>query len=192
MSELYPIESLVPQPFLLNGLKHHLPLIRQYLPILKQMPEHTFLSALKKTGNSVTDFYYGTMNIEPITTEIRKKLIELNVFQQEAFDQWVLNQDDYFCFRISDSSDWLIRRGMNNERYIHIHPGKHSYKTKRIKSRSLRIALAIIYFSNNENDLFSLDFLNKIRKEKLDLPPVKAISPIHKWLVTIISKHQTS
>lgn len=187
MSNLYPIESLVPMPFLMNGLKHHLNLIKQYLPVMKQMPEDDFLHTLKKTGNSVTDFYYGDLNIGTICDEIKMKLIRLNAFEKEAYHQWIREQDLYFCFRISDNSDWLMRRGENEHRYIHIHPGKYSQQTRRIKSRSLRISLAMIYFSKTQQDLFSLDFLNKIREEKLNLPPVKAISPIYNRLIAEIA-----
>ena len=189
MTEFYPIESLVPKPFLLNGLKHHLPVIKQYLPVMKQMPEPDFMSILKKTGNSVTDFYYGAMDINSICNELKTKLVRLKAYEKEAYYNWIIKQDPYFCFRISDGSDWLMRKGNHNARYIHIHPGKHSYKTKRLKSRSLRIALSIIYFSKNEQDLFSLDHLNHIRKDKLDLPPVKALSNTYKWLIFKLTDH---
>ncbi|MGM0612936.1 MAG: hypothetical protein ACQESM_05470 [Bacteroidota bacterium] len=189
MTDSYPIESLVPKPFLLNGLKHHLPLIQRNLPVMKQLPEHDFLKTLKKTGNSVTDFYYGTMDIDSICNELKTKLVRLKAFEKEAYYNWIIKQDPYFCFRISDGSNWLMRKGNQNERYIHIHPGKHSHKTKRLKSRSLRIALSMIYFSKSDQELFSLDFLNQIRRDKLNLPPVKALSNTYKWLIFKLTDH---
>lgn len=150
---------------------------------MHQMSEYDFQKTLQKTGNSVTDFYYGCLDVNVICSEIKTRLNELNAFQETAYQKWITRQDLYFTFRLHDGSDWLMRSGEDKKRYIHIHPGKHSKHSKRIKSRSLRIVLAMDYYSQHKNELYSLDFLNYIRQEKLNLPPVKGFSDVYYWLI---------
>ncbi|MGM0648747.1 MAG: hypothetical protein ACQESZ_10235 [Bacteroidota bacterium] len=66
---------------------------------------------------------------------------------KEQYTGWIRQQDMYFTFRLSDGSDWLMREGNDKERYIHIHPGKNSRQSRRIKSRSLAIFMAMLYYS---------------------------------------------
>lgn len=149
-----------------------------------QMDESDFQKTLQKTGNSVTDFYYGNLDVSAICSMIKTKLIVLDAFQKEAYMEWITGQDLYFTFRLDDGSEWLMRRGENKTRYIHIHPGKHSKHSRRIKSRSLKIFLAMHYYRINDKELYSLNFLNYIRQEKLDLPPVIGFSDVYFWLIS--------
>lgn len=177
------MEAIVPQPFLLNGLKHHLGYIRQMLPYLLQMEEHEFFSHIQKTGNSVTDFYHGELSCLQICNEIKEQLTKLHAFDKESYLDWLSGKGLYYCLTISDGSDWLMREGEQAGRYIHIHPGKHSLHSRRIKSRNLRLAMAMIYYFPNQEDQFSIKALNHIRTEKLNLSPVKYISASYKRLI---------
>lgn len=177
------MEDLVPKPFLLNGLKHHIGYIRHLLPSFPILPEDEFFRLIHKSGNSVTDFYYGKLSVETICYEIELQLKEIQAFSPENYRRWISGKGLYYCLRISDGSDWLMRRGEFEQRYIHIHPGKYSLHTRRIKSRSLRIVLAMLYYNKEKKSLFSLEALNHIRENKLDLPPVKSFSDIYFWLM---------
>ncbi|MFO8054166.1 MAG: hypothetical protein R6U19_03270 [Bacteroidales bacterium] len=180
-------DELVPPPFRLNGLKHHLILVKQYLPPMMQMEQQDFLRFLNKAGQSITDFYYGCLTAEQVCKELKRKLTGLKAFEKASYRNWLWEQGGYCSLYISDGSHWIMREGIDTQRYIHIHPAKYSMHSRRIKARSIRIALAVLYYSNNPQQYYSPVHINIIRTEKLNLPPVKTIPPVHYWLIEKIT-----
>jgi hypothetical protein len=73
---------------------------------------------------------------------------------------------------LSDTSEWILREGADPEAYVHIHPGRYSPHTFRVKATSLKIAVCAIYLDGKPNSLDTA-FINNIRTGILNLSPVK-------------------
>ena len=84
---------------------------------------------------------------------------------------------EYKLTEISDSSVWALRLGKQEERYVHIHPGRYSPVTVRVKALTLKTAIAVLIMNYEKNfQLMDTQQINEVRKKILNLPPVKKFS----------------
>ncbi len=122
------------------------------------------------------DLYLGKLTPHAIATEIIGRLNEFNAGSRVLFENWLFGRGgDYKLLTVSDGSVWTIRLGKNEKRYIHIHPGRHSPNTLRVKALTLKTAI-IAAISGNENNLLNLEFINGIRVSILNASPLKSVS----------------
>lgn len=168
------LDYQIPEPFLLNPIKHHLAFIREFINyhIDKSGSDIKELSHdLKHLGRSVMDIYTGSMSIGSICAEADALLKQKNVSGIESFSVWAGTGMD--CFRIiplSDGSLWTLKFHNSPLRYVHIFPARNSMYTFRVKSNTLKSAL--IYNIIIGKNLVTGDDLNKVRP-LLGLSPVK-------------------
>lgn len=127
-------------PILLNLLKHHAGALKQFL---EQEPDaEQVRKALRRIGHSQMDLYYGTLSPAQLGREALDCLTAGSVNDPEAYIAW-LRPHHYKTFTCSDGSAWVFREGQG-ERYVHLHPGRYSLHTVRIKASTLKTA-AILY-----------------------------------------------
>ncbi|MCX7987703.1 MAG: hypothetical protein N2662_12270 [Bacteroidales bacterium] len=168
-------------PVLFNALKHHWYTIKKF----SGSPPLQWIDELVVIGHSIIDLYIGKMTVEQITEEVIKELQRINVFEIKAFEEWLKQGRDFRIIKLSDGSFWTLRRTKHNEtQYIHIHPGRYSPHTMRVKSETLKTAIAyqcLRYYGELNNLPTSLrsasdkeitQYLNYVR-QKLQLSPVK-------------------
>jgi hypothetical protein len=79
--------------------------------------------------------------------------------------------------RISDKSIWTLRLGNEKKRYIHIHPGRYSPLTIRVKAVTLKTTIAVrVLVEEIDSELPNLKSINEVRTSFLKLPPLKSLS----------------
>lgn len=174
-------ECEIPEPVKLNCWKHHCEFIREQINLNEK---HTAVENLKKIllqiGESQTDLYLGKITPVQISDQIIKALLKIKISNSSDYNRWLLNEgSDYKTITLSDNSVWVLRNSSDPKRYVHIHPGRYSPLTCRIKAKSLKSALASIILLGKERSLSLItDEINSIRKQVLNLPPLKSVSSL--------------
>ena len=151
--------SSIPEPLLFNPLKHHLGYIKGYISQFNRDDMTILKSYLQTIGDSQMDLYTGALSIAQISHQILIFINELN---------------GYYMITISDGSKWILRDGLNSERYIHFHPARYSPNTVRIKANTLKSLIAAHIIHKNH---VGLPEINQVRSEILQLAPLKQLSP---------------
>jgi hypothetical protein len=156
---------------LFNALKHHRGFIRRQLldVTIGALPEQ-----LKILGNSQMDIYYGVLEVGAICDEVIVILTSKGLTDETSYLQWLGDCDGYAAITLSDGSRWILLRGIEPGRYIHLHPARYSPYSIRVKATVLKTALACIV-ALPEGTLPDLATLNRIRVSLLELSPVKGL-----------------
>lgn len=172
----------IPEPITFNPLKHHLNFIKHKIKVWHKLEGMEVEKELLTIGNNLLDLYTGELNVMEICKEIQKYFTKNHVSNQDEFIRW-LKPYEYKKIMLSDKSVWIIKQGDNPERFIHIHPGKNSVHTVRMRATTLKTAIAIKFNRRiqNNNAPLNLAEVNRVRIEYLSLSPVKHLQP-HKGI----------
>ncbi len=170
----------IQSPITFNCWKHHAGFIKKQIEFYRN--EKISVEELQKTllviGESQMDLYVGELSPQKICDEIVSELISVGVLAFEEYKKWLFEKGNkYKLIEISDNSVWTLRLGKQEERYVHIHPGRYSPVTLRVKALTLKTAIAVLII-NYEKNIPIIDTLkiNEIRKKILNSPPVKKVS----------------
>ena len=175
------INYKVPVPVTLNCWKHHAGFIKNQINLLQKnrVSKVELRKLLLTIGESQMDLYLGILNPKEVANEIINNLKHFSINNCSNYDNW-LSEDGkgYKQMGISDSSVWALRLGKQEERYIHIHPGRYSPVTLRVKAITLKSTIAVKVLTQKENyEHLDLKSINEVRKMFLKLPPLKSLSP---------------
>jgi hypothetical protein len=165
-----------------DAFKHHLQFARQMIFGLSEITTEKDLDAIlvkiKQTGNNVLDLYIGSMTVEEICKGI---IFQLNSFQFAGKNDYVkwIEPLGYRTLELSDNSFWILRFGIKDDAYIHVHPAKYGTNVIRITGSAWKTALATAIFYNRiPEQLTDLKLkINYVRSYFLDMSPVKKIIP---------------
>ncbi len=167
-------------PLTFNCWKHHSGFIKNQIEFYRG--EKISVEELQKTllviGESQMDLYVGELSPLKICDEIVSKLESTGVLAFEAYKKWLFEKrNEYKLIEISDNSVWTLRLGNKREKYIHIHPGRYSPITLRVKALTLKTAIAVLIINYEKNfPLMNTLQINDVRKKILNSPPVKKVS----------------
>ncbi len=174
------INCSIQLPLTFNCWKHHAGFIKKQVKFYRG--EKTSVEELQKTlfviGESQMDLYVGELSPQKICDEIVSKLKSTGVLAFKEYKKWLFDSgNEYKLVEISDNSVWTLRLGKQEERYVHIHPGRYSPVTIRVKALTLKTAIAVLII-NYEKNIPLIDTLkiNEVRKKILNSPPVKKVS----------------
>lgn len=168
----------IPVPITFNAHKHHFRfLMWQIEKKWKKQEWHTVEKELLTLGENLLDFYLGELTVKNICDEVMCYFKAENINDIETFEIW-LGTADYRKIKLSDHSQWIVKKGVNAKRYIHIHPAKYSDHTLRVRAITLKTVCVIKIKSVTlqENIKNNLEQVNHIRKEYLHLSPIKSLS----------------
>lgn len=170
------LDMLTRDNILFNAFKHHAGFVRK---CLSEQDQETFFNHLKTIGNCQLDFYYGSLSIESVGSQIIEHLASLGVDSFKSYQELLDQHDHYHTLVLSDDSGWVVRMGKVKEKFIHVHPARNSPHTLRITASAMKTALAIIYRVNNGAMYgYELDAVNAMRHQFLSLPPVKKLEDL--------------
>lgn len=171
----------LPKPIVFNCWKHHLGYVRNIL-INKTdygRNENFIREIVQYIGESQFDFYTGSLDVFSIANEVILYLKSQNVVSLSEYQEWlILEGVDFRCVLLSDGSTWTLRLGPSSDRYIHIHPSRHSKKTIRVKSSSLKTVYAFLFYYGLSNAEVSIEKVNHIRNKFAKLPVFRSSSPL--------------
>ena len=157
-------------------MKHHLSFIISEAENLKFRSMGEISDKLLVIGDNLMDLYTGKLSVDEILAEIQSVLHRLDVFTREDFFRWI-SGSEYKKLILSDSSVWVVKRSVNDENYIHLHPGKRSEFTCRVRGSTLKTVVACWANGKLPEKPNQLDEVNQIRCNWLNLSPVKALQP---------------
>ncbi len=168
----------MPEPVLVNGLKHHLGYIRNFVDKHITSTAQEIGYRLLSLGESQMDVYMGRMSLEEIAHEIIHRLQAASQFSKNAFiDLLNKNQAGYTTLQLSDGTNWVLRLGEVDNRYIHIHPGRYTAHSIRVKAGALKTAIAVsVWRKKFGHSKITLALINQVRKQVLNASPVKSVS----------------
>ncbi|MBN1821316.1 MAG: hypothetical protein JXR31_16860 [Prolixibacteraceae bacterium] len=167
------VEKDIPEPVKFNQLKHHKGFILDALE--KLQPEEAF-DLYKSVNHNYIDIYTGSITPVQLCNEVISLLKDLDVFEEIKFLKWTTHIRNYRKIQISDGSEWIIRLGTEENRYIHIHPAKTGSFTVRFKGSTLKTAYCLKISGYNAESLLTLEMINKARIN-IGLSPVKKLEP---------------
>ncbi|WP_319480114.1 hypothetical protein [uncultured Draconibacterium sp.] len=166
----------IPLPIQYNPYKHHFHFLLNELTVWQKSDWNVTEKALLSIGNNLFDFYLGELTPEQICNSILNYFETKNINTQTAFKNWLGNLE-WKKITLSDESKWLIKRGNQADRYIHIHPAKFSKHTIRVRATTLKTVLTLcvhkIPISDDAEQ--NLQSVNKHRISYLQLSPIKSL-----------------
>lgn len=172
-------KCLVPFPINFNCWKHHAGFITHQTKKVKRIePLDEVKTYLLKIGESQMDLYFGNYSPAEISEQILDTIERKKIYTSEQYKDWLIkNGKDYQLLKLKDKSVWTLRLGENLERYIHIHPGRDSPQTVRVKATTLKTAILILCFVQaSQTESIETETINEIRKKYLNEPPLKSFS----------------
>lgn len=169
----------VPLPINFNCWKHHAGFIKEQIKKIRSEKDiETLKSFLLKIGESQMDLYLEKFSPEEISDHVLELLKRKKIFSSEQYLDWVTKEGkEYQLIKLKDGSIWTLRFSENQERYIHIHPGRYSPHTIRVKATTLRTAILILCFEQiGEKASINTESVNQVRKKYLNEPPLKSLA----------------
>lgn len=165
----------IPLPVTFNPHKHHFGFLKQQIEAWKNLPWTEVEDDLLLIGINLIDLYCGKLPIEEICRQCLQFSEKEGLTSAEKLKNW-LGQKEFRKIRLSDNSDWIIKQGLDSDRFLHIHPAKYSPFTVRVRGATLKtvVALYVITGNRNKNQL-ELQLVNQVRSEKLGLSPIKKL-----------------
>jgi hypothetical protein len=178
--ELKSLNLQLTAPIAFNCWKHHVGFIKKVLNDKSNIGNENFIrEVILFIGESQFDLYAGVLDEQSISAEILQYLKSINAFEYKPYTSFIHSNDsDFKCISLSDGSTWTLRLGQGDDRYIHIHPGRHSKKTMRVKSSTFKTVLAFLLFYDNPFDEISVDKINFVRHRIVKLPTLKPNSSL--------------
>lgn len=169
------MDYVAPLPFRFNPWKHHLQWVCRQLENAGNMrdanQQEALLGYIKTINSNHVDIYTGRYTPDEIVEHVGLELKRLTPVDKHGFTQW-LGKASYRLIRLPDNSVWVIRLGNADKRYIHFHPARNSPNAVRIHGNSWKTAIALKLLIPMRSD-FSLTDINVIRKNSLNLSPIK-------------------
>jgi hypothetical protein len=128
---------------------------------------------LNTIGGNLLDVYTGRLTPEQIATEVIEHQELVAISNCADYSSWLQQGNaGYRCVMLSDTSRWTLRLGILPQRFIHIHPGRYSAHTVRIRATNLKTALAWYALNGTKKAGFCIDDINEARKTLTNLSPL--------------------
>jgi hypothetical protein len=182
------VDCYEPIPFRFSHWKHHLNWVCSELEYLKNNAENEvardlFFTSVEILNSNYIDIYTGSLSPNEILESIEIELNGKELLNKTAYSNWV-GTDGYKVLKLKDGSEWILREGISEEYYIHIHPARFTPHSIRLHGNSYKTAL-ILYVLYERPWEFDLSVINPIRLKYLKLSPLKRIDKEDKISIAI-------
>jgi len=125
--------------------------------------------------------------VPDITREIIVQLKGKLLLEKKKYLQYLSENNGYAIVILSDQSSWVLRKGDDAVRYIHIHPAWYSAHCIRVKAVTLRSAIAT-YIQVGVARKVTLADLNHVRKSFWGLSSIKQVYPAMARLLDMVGR----
>ena len=163
-------------PVTFNTYKHHFLFLTEKIENWKNAEWDQTSNELLSIGENLADLYTGNLSVDNIFGESYAFFNNKNISNNNDFLKW-LAPLEYRKIILSDSSEWIIKKGNDEKKYIHIHPGKKSPHTIRVRASTLKTVLTLMIITDNMPEQLNecLLTVNHIRTQYLRFSPVKSL-----------------
>jgi hypothetical protein len=171
----------VPPPVLFNPWKHHAEALRRRIREaaaggeegLAALPERLLV-----VGTELMDLYTGVLTPRQIGEEVLAALREEGRLERDDYRRWVEEHRGYrLLTAAADASVWVLRFAAD-ERYVHVHPGRWTPHTRRVRANVVKTAVLVLADAavHGGNPL-DVQQINTVRRKYLGLAPLRALTP---------------
>ena len=170
-----PISPDIPPPILFNPHKHHAGFLRERVrQAVAEDGLRTLADELVVVGGKLMDLYHGPFSPREIADQVMTHLRKAGHDNPPAFRAWVAASDGYRVIEFpEDTSQWVLRAGNEDDRFVHLHPARYSPFTIRIRANVLTTAvMSLAYTGRHGGDPLSRPVVNAVRRDYLGLAPV--------------------
>jgi hypothetical protein len=178
----------VPSPVLLNCWKHHAGALRQRIDQAVSIGNLDELAKqLVVIGTELMDLYTGLLTPTQISTTVLQYLELESLLDANAYAAWVESNGGYRVLTFADDSQWVLRRGEEGGRFVHVHPARWAPKTQRVRANVLKTAVMVVaHVKAHGGDPLDKHVVNLVRQQYLGLSPVGRLAE-DKGLSTVIA-----
>lgn len=163
-------------PVLFNTFKHHAGALRARIAKWAARGEEALSEAnnrLALLGTRLMDLYAGTMTPREVSAWALDELRKAGRDGLPAYRDWLAGSDQYATITHPEGTAWVLRLGDEEARYVHLHPGRHSPNTTRVRATVLKTAfVAHLWARVRGGDPMDRRLLNAVRGELLGLAPL--------------------
>jgi hypothetical protein len=165
----------VPAPVLFNPHKHHAGFLRERIGRAVAADDlRTLADELAVVGSKLMDLYHGPFSPPEIADQVMTHLGRTRLAAPTAFRAWVEAGGGYRVIEFpEDTSQWVLRAGDEDDRFVHVHPARYSPFTIRVRANVLTTAvMALALTARQGGDPLSRPVVNAVRRDYLGLAPV--------------------
>jgi len=166
----------VPKPVLFNTWKHHAAALRHRIGEFVRGGEAALQSLADELiviGAKLMDLYTGAHSPAEIGRLVLEQLGRDGRLELEAFCDWVQAEGGYRMLTLPDDSAWVLRRGDEEDRYVHVHPGRWVPHTRRVRANVLKTAVMVLAVTGvRGGEPMERTLVNRVRQDYLGLAPV--------------------
>lgn len=170
----------LPHPALLNCWKHHAGWIRQRIAAAASAGSAgvaALPAEMAAVGARLMDLYTGSYSPAEIAESVFADLKAHDIFEFQPLAQRLARQGGYAMFELGDGSEWTVRLGPADGRYIHLHPGRWVLYTMRVQANTLKSAvMAHAHAKLTGRAADDLVVVNEARKLYLGMLPVRELT----------------
>jgi hypothetical protein len=166
----------VPTPVLFNIWKHHAAALRHRIDDFVRSGEaglKALASELVVIGAKLMDLYTGAYSPAEVGRLVLEQLERDGQRELSAYRDWVQAEGGYRMVTLPDASAWVLRLGEEDDRYVHVHPGRWVPQTRRVRANVLKTAVMVLAdVGLRGGEPLELALVNRVRKEYLGLAPM--------------------
>jgi hypothetical protein len=171
----------VPTPVLFNSWKHHARAVRQRIAQavgLGAVGMSELAGKLTAIGTGLMDLYTGVLTPTVIAERLLAQLDQPLVHDAAAYREWIRMADGYRLLIVpDDSSRWVLRVGDDPGRHVHVHPGRWTAATIRVRANIHKTAILTVADATLAGgDPYDVSRINRIRREHLGLAPISGLT----------------
>jgi hypothetical protein len=169
----------VPLPVLFNAWKHHAGALRRRIGEIRQAgPEAlaTLPEQLLVMGTELMDLYVGPRLPGDIAARVLGMLEAEGKLAPEVYRPWVEQAGGYRTLTFPEDNTVWVLRAADEEHYVHLHPGRWTPDTRRVRANVLKTAVLVLaHVAVHGGDPRDVKLVNRLRADHLGLSPMREI-----------------
>lgn len=170
----------LPRPALMNTWKHHAGWIRGRIAAAVRAGTEgveALPAEMAVVGSRLMDLYTGAFAPAAVAEFVFADLKARDLFAFDPLAMWLAGQGEYALIELPDGSEWTIRLGPADGRYLHLHPGRWVPHTMRVQANTLKSAvMAHAHARLTGRAATELAVVNEARKLYLGMLPVRELT----------------
>jgi hypothetical protein len=171
----------VSPPVLFNPWKHHAGAIRRRIAATARAGPTAVAELAPRLlviGTELMDLYTGPLSPADVAAGVIGQLAQEGRLDVAPYRGWLEGNRGYRVLTLpQDASAWVLRLGDEGERHVHVHPGRWTPNTRRVRANVLKTAvMALAYAGALGGDPLDVALINRVRCEHLGLAPVPALA----------------
>jgi hypothetical protein len=172
----------LPHPVLFNLWKHHAEALRQRIRDAAVLGDEGLAALPEKllvVGTELMDLYTGKLSPTEIGREVVAQLHADKRLERDVYGAWVEEHGGYrLVTAAADTSVWVLRFAAEDERYVHVHPGRWTPHTRRVRANVVKTAVMVLVDAAvHGGDPLDVKRINLVRQKYLGLAPIRDLTP---------------